>query len=306
MEDFSGAKEGKHAMSRAPGVVSALRRKVATAAEIARRSSGALFALAGARTLSVATGFVAGRRLARQGAGTVVCVGNGPSLTQEQVILASRTTFVATNRAYQLFDPTCFEAGGRGWIIMNDVSRCLEVLPGLPASFRNVVFACHRPSAFRSVARLWRPGWIYAPIAWTSVVSKRGLTLDENHAQEFSPHFFSRYYGGRSVIFPAIQLAYRFAPRRIVLVGCDMDYSGPVQYSELIRPERHGIGHLGSFDYSEHGRDHMIACREGLAGCGVDLLNATPAGAVRELRRISHEEFGALVAAPSPASPQAR
>ncbi len=222
---------------------------------------------------------------------TIICVGNGPSLTQEQVELASNFPVIATNRAYQLFSNSLFEHGGCGWIIINDDKRCLEVLPDLPQSFKNIVFSTYLPSSFHKIWSLHRPGWIYAPCKWSVRITQHGLAVEPDIKYEFSESFEKVYYPGKSVIFSAIQFAYFLGAAKIVLIGCDMDYSGAKRYSHLIKKERHGIGHLGNFNYIDNGKEHMIVCRESLSAKNVELLNATPSGAIKEIPHVTMNDL---------------
>lgn len=227
---------------------------------------------------------------------TLFCIGNGPSLTSEQISLATRHPFVATNRAYQLFDPSAFALGGNGWLIINDFNRSLEVLPSLDADFRQVVVGCHDPKNIYLYKSLVRPSWIFANCEWGVQIDWKGLRcLDLVNKQCFSGDFAKKYYAGRSVIFSAIQLAAYLGAGKIVLIGCDMDYSGPAQYSNLIKDDRLSIGHLGRFNYKEDGERHMISCRDGLRKMGIEILNASPSGAINEVPRITDRELRLLL-----------
>lgn len=227
---------------------------------------------------------------------TVFCIGNGPSLSEEQVRLASEHPFVATNRAYQLFDTSAFSLGGNGWLMINDFYRSLEVLPALDAGVQQVVVGCHNPSNIYMYKVLMRPSWIFANCAWGLQVNREGVRcLDLSHKQFFSGDFAQKYYAGWSVIFSAIQFAAYLGARQIVLIGCDMDYSGPVQYSGLIKKDRLSIGHICRFEYQEHGRQHMISCRDGLQEMGIEIYNASPSGAIHEIPRITDQELRDLL-----------
>jgi hypothetical protein len=223
---------------------------------------------------------------------TVFCIGNGPSLTADQVKLASAHPFVATNRAYQLFDDNAFGIGSKGWLIINDFCRSIEVLPSLGPAYEQVVVGCHDPAKIYLYKSLVRTPWIFANCAWGFRLNSQGIKLlDLSNQQLFSPDFEKRYYAGWSVIFSAIQFAAYLGASHIVLVGCDMNFSGSIQYSSLIKDDRLSIGHLGRFDYQEHGRLHMISCAEGLEAMGVQILNATPGGAINEIPRISYRNL---------------
>jgi len=217
---------------------------------------------------------------------TVICVGNGPSLREDDVAIIGQYPFVATNRAYQLFDENCFAFGGRGVLIVNDDNRCLEMLPGLSDKIKNVVFSTYTGETFFEVSALRREAWAFAPAKWRLRRRRAALVLGADGRQCFSPQFDRVYFPGWSVIFSAIQFAYYLGAARIVLIGCDMEYSGKKQYSDLIKEERFGIGHIGEFDYAVHGRPHMLACRQALVARGVELVNATPGGAIDEVPRV--------------------
>jgi hypothetical protein len=226
----------------------------------------------------------------------VFCIGNGPSLCPEQLKLASAHPFVATNRAYQLFQSSSFLRGGQGWLFINDFYRSLEVLPVLGDDYQQVVAGCHNPKNIYLYMSIMREPWIFANCAWGIRFGRRGLRMvDQSSIQLCTPGFERRYFSGWSVIFPAIQFAAYLGAKKIVLLGCDMDYSGPVQYSALIKSDRLSIGHLGRFVYEEHGKPHMISCRDRLQAKGIQMYNAAPAGAIDEIPRITHEELAKMI-----------
>ncbi|MDC2993775.1 hypothetical protein OAZ88_00620 [bacterium] len=222
----------------------------------------------------------------------VFCIGNGPSLCSKQLKLASAHPFIATNRAYQLFSPSLFRRGGQGWLLINDFHRSLEVLPALEDDHQQIVVGCHNPKNIYLYAAIMRQAWIFANCAWGARFGLGGLRLfDQSFVQLCTDDFSKRYYAGWSVIFSAIQFAAYLGAKKIVLFGCDMDFSGPVQYSGLIKNDRLSIGHLGSFIYEENGKPHMIACRDKLQAKGIQMFNAAPAGAITEIPRITHGEL---------------
>jgi hypothetical protein len=227
---------------------------------------------------------------------TVFVVGNGPSLNQEQIDYVSTKHLIATNRAYQLFPDASFTRGGNAFLVINDFSRAQEVLPSLPLAYQQVVYGCPDPANIFESEQLMRDGFLFARCHWGVRLNQWDIYLTDNDkCQAFSHDFVLGYYPGHSVAFSAIQLAAYLGAKRIVLIGCDMAYSGPTQYSSLIKLERHGLGHLGSFDYEFHGRPHMLACLDGLTQQGIELLNATAGGAITELRRVSLSEIDQMI-----------
>lgn len=231
---------------------------------------------------------------------TIFIVGNGPSLEENQIQLAANHSFIALNRAYQLFDPSAFELGAAGYLIINDFYRNLEILPTLSHQFKQVVVGCPYPEHIYFYPALLRPFWIFANCAWGFRVSRNGPSFqDQSPVQKFSNDFSRKYYAGWSVLFSAIQFAAYLGVARIVLIGCDMDYSGPLEYSSLIKHDRFLLGHSCFFDYTVHGLPHMLACRKGLDKLGIEILNGTPAGAIQEIPRVSLGQLRDLLAAGS-------
>jgi hypothetical protein len=227
---------------------------------------------------------------------TIFVVGNGPSLTEQQISFVSNHCFIATNRAYQLFPDASFMNGGNGFLVINDFSRAQEVLPTLPEAYQQVVYGCPDPENILASQQLLRNGFLFARCHWGVRLNQWDVYLTDNDkCQAFSHDFKAGYYPGHSVAFSAIQLAAYLGAKRIVLIGCDMNYSGPTQYSSLIKPGRHRLGHVGFFDYDYHGRPHMLACIEGLAQHGIELLNATVGGAITDLKRVSQEDLEELL-----------
>jgi hypothetical protein len=222
---------------------------------------------------------------------TVFCVGNGPSLTDDQLRLASKHAFVATNRAYQLFDSSAFSLGGNGWLMINDYHRSLEILPALTTDYQQVVVGCWKPKNIYLYKVLMKPPWLFANCAWGLQLSSKGVRCLATPHQLFSDNFAHVYYCGRSVIFSAIQFAAYLGAKRIVLIGCDMDYSGPLLYSAKIN----GKAKLFEFNYLEDGMPHMISCRDGLHSMGIQIYNASIPSAINEISMISYEDLCALL-----------
>lgn len=94
-------------------------------------------------------------------------------------------------------------------------------------------------------------------------------------ANGFSPALEEGIYLGKSVVFPAIQIAYYLGAASIALVGIDMTIGKKATYySSNIQ------SNWGAFDYPRDGRPHFAAMYDALSERGVLLENLTVGGAL--------------------------
>lgn len=216
---------------------------------------------------------------------TVVCMGNGPSINHTEIDLLTGHKVIGVNVAYKLldkFDPSDFI------LIVHDSIR-LKMLEEDLRTLDVKFFAgnCHFTPEYLPPAWLdpSNPNhYVFLPVMkWSH--DHNQFTLESDYSEGFSEDLSIQSYYGYSVIFSAIQLAAYLGSKKIVCIGIDMDYSGPVSFvpgSKHIWPD---------FSYELHAKQMFICMREYLNLHGIEFINATPGGKVDELPRASLAEI---------------
>jgi hypothetical protein len=216
---------------------------------------------------------------------TVFVIGCGPSLTKQDPALLSNRVCITTNSAHLWLGR---EPGPIGAAVCTDTARFLELCRGgLLRMSRSRVFAQPSASGFRTKrsAEAWfrnmhaNRDWIplpgCGPHRWP--VKAKTPTFRPDIGLESC---------GKSVIFSGIQMAVYMGAARVVLLGVDMDYSGPQQHF------RDGISvrKAAKDVYEQHSRDAFVEFRRVMDARGVPLLNATEGGRVDVLERVRLED----------------
>jgi hypothetical protein len=105
---------------------------------------------------------------------------------------------------------------------------------------------------------------------------KGGRCVAQQHG--FSDDLGKGVYLGKSVVFPAIQIAWCLGARRIALVGVDMTLGARAAYFDpAVRTN------WGAFDYARDGRPHFLAMAAAIAERGGRLTNCSVGGALDAL-----------------------
>lgn len=213
---------------------------------------------------------------------TIYCIGNGPSLKNQDLAALDGQFCLLTNRAYQLLDR--FNPS-ESFTVFSDIERILEVVPNLKKArpLERILFSVNRlDRSALQCAELLSSGCFLMPkaVLYTNRVFPR---VRVDLADGFSGNIESGLYTGHSVIFTAIQIAAALGARRIVCLGIDMNYSGDPGKDYLVP----GVTNLFNFNYEVHARDMFIFQRDALLARGVKLLNATPGGRVDVLERVA-------------------
>lgn len=215
---------------------------------------------------------------------TVVCVGNGPSINQTDLECLNGAKVIGTNRAYMLLDqfsPSDF------CVIVQDDQRISELEADLQRLSCTLLFGnlYFRPD---SVPATWMTAdrknqFCYLPyVDW---VQEEGVVRPvANFLPGFSSNPVKYVHYGFSIIFSAIQFAAFFGAKRIVCIGIDMDFSQGTSFAG-------GVNHIfETFSYEHHAKPNFELMHGLLGSIGVELVNATPGGAVNVLPRMSLQD----------------
>jgi hypothetical protein len=217
---------------------------------------------------------------------TIYCVGNGPSLATEDVSLLKNENLILTNSGFKILDKC---EPGFACSIVQDTWRYQSLNADLKTLSIPVFYSCHEPSMVKKNIAMAKKEWVYLKFRWKSTHIKLGfaggLTFDTTF--DFSDNIEETFYGGYSVIFGAIQLAYYMGASKIVLLGVDMDFSGSQKHFDPT------IKHIfpGDYNYEKLAKPHFIACRDKLNQLGVELVDATTNGKIDVLPKTSLQQL---------------
>lgn len=215
----------------------------------------------------------------------VVLLGNGPSLREQDPAILRGRGCIATNSGWK------WSGSHPDWTvsILTDTDKYLSLADELETVTHPVMvgipFLTLR--AWRGASKNCSPIFLPSELRpdrsceLTPYGEELGYFLLRRKAPQWDlPKALN--FTGDSVIFAAMQLGVFMGATRLILLGVDMDYSGPSTHF------KDGIVHLNpDYDYEKRAKASMIACRETLAARGVELVNATLGGRVNELARVS-------------------
>lgn len=198
------------------------------------------------------------------------CLGAGPSLLRQDPRRLEGEIVASTNAA-------------GGWLATGGISPTFSVctdrrrLVELQGELTDPLFVF--PTGVKDMRGARRfigacqthPSWIplrgYGPNGWRT--SGRP-TFDPSRGVE---------HCGKSVIFMAVQLAVWMGARSVVLLGVDMDYSGPATHCTA------GLNPRNVGDIYNECRPAFEQFRDALAARGIEFLNATDGGRIDVLPR---------------------
>jgi hypothetical protein len=232
-------------------------------------------------------------------------LGNGPSIRRMNLKpLANEVTF-AVNASFRLFSEygwvapyTCFSDRVR-WMEMG--ATALSASPGSQFFYMDdwevptphTLFTPEQLDRVILVDQGYRlPRALHR---WMFLANRAGVVTYAPFARRtFSPDPLQGVCKGNSVIFLAAQMAAYLGCNPVILLGVDMDYSGPVKHfhdSKVWTPP---------MDYERDAKPWFLRFRDGMARNGVEFLNGTDGGKVDCLRRVNYRE---LVEEPAKAHP---
>ncbi|MGB0370724.1 MAG: hypothetical protein ACPGN3_05185 [Opitutales bacterium] len=203
---------------------------------------------------------------------TVYVLGNGPSLKSVNPAALDGQNIISTNRGFLYYDKTQPAAL---WNVVQDAGRIVELNEGFEAS-RYITFTCPAVASDKILGiiescpkmrllmgefRIRKKGdeWVFAVDHASAARFEMDATWDSL---------------GRSVLFGAIQLGVYLGAREIVLLGCDLDYSGKDTHFTKIEghyPQGYGYG----YEYERCSRGTLLTYRDMCEERGIRLVNAT-------------------------------
>ncbi|MGZ8991806.1 MAG: hypothetical protein ACXW23_18010 [Telluria sp.] len=206
----------------------------------------------------------------------VYCVGTGPSINETDLKKLDGKRVIFLNNAFTLLSE--FEPNDPVCMITDDL-RAMELRGALSRQKIRVVCSTDRvlnpdvdPSIFRA------PFTFVMPKLDVSTTS-RHVNMAISTKMSLSADLQSGVYLGKSVLFPAIQLAAYMGARSIVLVGIDMNMNQGVYFSSAIR------GNWSGFDYPRDGEPYLENLHEFLLSRSINLINASQGGIVEAIPR---------------------
>ena len=94
------------------------------------------------------------------------------------------------------------------------------------------------------------------------------------------------FHKGKTVLFAALELAWRLRPDRVIVIGCDLDYSGPQTHFDK------SMKHLNPlFDYDRDCRELMELFANQLRSFAIEPFYGSPGGKIHCFNRTPLEEL---------------
>lgn len=201
--------------------------------------------------------------------GAVYIVGSGPSIAQTDLSRLNGETVIFLNNAISLQDRF---APGRSFVCISDHLRAIELRPECKA--RSI-------TCLATTDKVLNPS--VSPLIFAApflFVMPKFLTRPNGDLQVSAAFGFSNapglgIYMGKSVVFPAIQIAWHMGARDIFLVGLDMTIGAKATYYDKAIKSN-----WSAFDYGRDGRPHFELMRDCLSERGCTLQNLTVGGAL--------------------------
>jgi hypothetical protein len=214
---------------------------------------------------------------------TIFCLGNGPSLNQQNLGLLDGKIVLLTNRAFRLLDR--FQPG-IAYNVVGDTHGFNKIGDSLMARPETAFVSCHSLYAYALKREYCSDKHLYLMPAYKWQRNAGTIQPQVLPAIGFSRDITQRIYLGYSVIFHAIQIAYYLGARRVVMVGVDMNYTGDPAKDYAIA--RNDVPHA-TMDYDVQAKPMFEFFVRELKRLNVEFLNATLGGRVDCVPRVTLE-----------------
>jgi hypothetical protein len=223
-------------------------------------------------------------------------LGNAPSIKETDLRPLKSEVTIAVNSTFRLYEQMGYQAN---YTVVTDRIRWHELRNELlPASTKSQVFYCDDrevPSPWQMLTPeeqgkviLLNQSYLLPPwLAFLSPIRNRSgfYFYRVLRGRGFSWDIAAGVTLGVSSIFTATQLAAYMGCSSIVLLGVDMDYSGPQAHF-------HGKPlHTPGLDYDRDAKPLFIQFRNALASRQIEFLNAAPGGKVDDLKRVDYRSL---------------
>lgn len=216
-------------------------------------------------------------------------IGNGPSLTAEDLDLLRDEISFAANKIYLHFPKTGFRPTYYASVDLIFLENFYDQVPGIPAT---------------KFFPLWAEKW-FRPSETTFFFKEKGLPMDQGFDPRFSCDIREGIYGGYTVSFTLIQLAFYMGIRDIVLIGMDHRYRLPKKrarhpvYGEVLvsegemnhfHKEYRPPGEIWSIPRPHYQEQAYRLAGETLLAHGGRIINATRGGKLDIFPRLRLED----------------
>ena len=214
---------------------------------------------------------------------TIFCLGNGPSLKQQDLGLLDGKTVLLTNRAFQLLERF---RPGVAYNVVHDVHGFNKFGGSLMARPETTFVSCSWLADYALNSEYCSDKHLYLMPAYKWQRNAGIIQPQVLYSVGFSQDITQRVYVGYSVIFNAIQIACYLGARRVVMLGVDMNYTGdPAKDYAIVRKD---MPHF-TMNYDLHGKPMFECFVRELKRLNVEFLNATLGGRVDCVPRVSLE-----------------
>lgn len=200
----------------------------------------------------------------------IFCVGNGPSLNDEQLDILNGKTVILTNKAFSLLDK--FKPKDV-YLVFTDYDRYVESYANIPHPLKKNLI-CSTNTFDSRVNTSYFKGTVFLMpknelnISYSGKHISRKVICDPGFTEDIANE---EIYPSFSVIFTSIQIANYMGAKEIVCLGIDMNINKTPQ-SHFVR----GVKNLmPEFDYFIHAKPSFILFKDLLAKKGIKLTNAS-------------------------------
>jgi hypothetical protein len=214
---------------------------------------------------------------------TIYCVGNGPSLKQQNLDLLDGKMVLLTNRAFALleqFSPAI------SYNVVGDVHGFNKMGPALITRKETTFVSAHLLIGHSLAPEYRSDKFVYLMPAHQWIRNDKSISPVVTTGLGFSRDIRQRIFWGYSVIFGAIQIACYLGAKRVVLLGVDMNYTGDASKDYAI--DRNDTPNW-IMDYAIHAKPMFEYFVKRMNAMGVEFLNATLGGKLDCVPRVDLE-----------------
>lgn len=180
---------------------------------------------------------------------SVLILGTGPSLNDIDFNKVKVDSVIYLNNAISIKG---LLRAKNEYLVITDFLRTVELRPQL-VSEPNVSVFCSSDKIFNPNidSQIFEDPFIFLNPKVSYATSSQSVSMSVTPSSLFSDDLIDGVYLGKSVVFPAIQIASYLGYERIYLAGVDMNPNEKIYFDKKVK------GNWSGFNYETDGREHM-------------------------------------------------